>query len=585
MKRVFTKSDFKKFCQICGRHGHEDESCAAIPTTFYWRGGGEEVYLCGSFSQWQTKKKMFRENGKGPFKTEISLAPATYQYKFIVDGVWKYDPKEPCESDGLVGKNNVISVIPAEFEDVENHDDEEYFIFIKNHKGQDAQYKIMKITYESPANWVTMKGSWDNWKEEIVLKKVKRLNDSYEFYVTLKIAPGNYQFKFLADGHWVISNQYPVAEGPDNIINNLLVVYSYSTLACPKPTNLETKLYLNWRREEGKWTECGRIHHTLQGHSMNIISGIIYIFGGLANGKFTNTLYTFDPQSNEFSVVEEQGGDIPSPRAFHHTSVFGTKILMYGGFNENYLTDYYSFNTVTQTWTESELHGEHTPCPRERATMVPYVEDKLVLFGGYYCSPDMEVETYLDDVYVLDLSMMEWMKPTIQSETESEALQPRSAHTANFVKGKMYVFGGLTKQQKNLNDMWMLRVNTTGQFTWKKIETKGIIPDARHGHSAVAANTNIIYYGGRGNGNKNFYDKLFIFDTLSELWIYPLVGGTRPTPRYYHASLIMHENTEMVIFGGIRPKEFLNYPRMYILQTDSKAAIEEADEIGESDEK
>ena len=28
-----------------------------------------------------------------------------------------------------------------------------------------------------------------------------------------------------------------------------------------------------------------------------------------------------------------------------------------------------------------------------------------------------------------------------------------------------------------------------------------------------------------------------------------------------------------------------NYPRMYILQTDSKAAIEEADEIGESDEK
>ncbi len=36
MKRVFTKSDFKKFCQICGRHGHEDESCAAIPTTFTW---------------------------------------------------------------------------------------------------------------------------------------------------------------------------------------------------------------------------------------------------------------------------------------------------------------------------------------------------------------------------------------------------------------------------------------------------------------------------------------------------------------------------------------------------------------------
>jgi len=39
--------------------------------------------------------------------------------------------------------------------------------------------------------------------------------------------------------------------------------------------------------------------------------------------------------------------------------------------------------------------------------------------------------------------------------------------------------------------------------------------------------------------------------------IYPLIGGTKPTPRYYHGSVIMNENTEMVIFGGIRPKEFL----------------------------
>jgi len=59
----------------------------------------------------------------------------------------------------------------------------------------------------------------------------------------------------------------------------------------------------------------------------------------------------------------------------------------------------------------------------------------------------MEVETYLDDVYVMDLSMMEWIKPTVKYEPDSEPIQPRSAHTANFVKGKMYVFGGLTNKQ------------------------------------------------------------------------------------------------------------------------------------------
>lgn len=581
MKRVFTKSDFKKFCSICGRHGHEGESCAAIPTTFCWRYGGNSVFLCGSFSQWQVKKKMEREPESGLFKVELSLAPATYQYKFIVDGVWKIDEMERSEDNGFGERHNLISVMPARFGEVEDQDDEEYFVFIKNHKNPSPQYKIIKIVYPIPAKWVAMKGSWDNWKEEIVLKRVVK-NNSAEFYVTMKISPGNYQFKFIVDGTWIVHPGYPVIKNPDRSENNELIIPFYSTLACPNPVNLETKISLKWRREEGKWTECGRIHHTLQGHSMDVICDTIYLFGGMANGKFTNTLYTFDPKTNEFAVVEDQSGDIPPPRAFHHTTVFGTKILLYGGFNESYLTDYYSFNTVTLTWTQADVQGEHNPCPRERSTLVPYVEDRLVLFGGYYCSPDMEVETYLDDVYVLDLSAMEWIKPVVKQA--SEAIQPRSAHTANFVKGKMYVFGGITKQQKNLNDMWMLSVGTQGEFQWKKIETKGVTPEPRHGHSAVTAHANIIYYGGRGNGHKSFFDNLFIFDALNELWIYPKIGGTRPTPRYYHASVMMHESAEMVIFGGIRPKEFLNYPRMYILETDTQAlSIEEEAEAEQED--
>ena len=56
------------------------------------------------------------------------------------------------------------------------------------------------------------------------------------------------------------------------------------------------------------------------------------------------------------------------------------------------------------------------------------------------------------------------------------------------------------------------------------------------------------------NSGMNFLNE-FQFTKIPR--IYPLVGGTKPTPRYYHASVLMHENTEMVIFGGIRPKEFL----------------------------
>lgn len=123
-------------------------------------------------------------------------------------------------------------------------------------------------------------------------------------------------------------------------------------------------------------------------------------------------------------------------------TVFGTKILIYGGFNKEYLTDYYSFNTLNNTWTQADIDGDG-PSPRERDTLAQYIEDKLILFGGYYCSPDMEVEKYFNDLYVLNLSLMEWIKPAV----EGSLPQQRSAHTANIIKGKMYVFGGHTKQQ------------------------------------------------------------------------------------------------------------------------------------------
>ncbi len=122
--------------------------------------------------------------------------------------------------------------------------------------------------------------------------------------------------------------------------------------------------------------------------------------------------------------------------------MFGTSLIIQGGFNQSFLNDYYNYNTVTQTWQRAELDGE-VPTPRERSTLAQYNDDKLVLFGGYYCSPDMEVETYLNDVYVLNLTLMEWVKPNV----EGEAPAPRSAHTANFLKGRMFVFGGVTAQQ------------------------------------------------------------------------------------------------------------------------------------------
>ena len=251
-----------------------------------------------------------------PFKLQLSLAPATYQYKFIVDGNWEFDPYAETADDSLGGNCNTIDVKPANFQEDEP-DDEDYFIIIPNLTNPDSNYKIITISYTVPALWVAIQGSWDNWKEQIALKKVKTGQSDRNFYVTLKICPGNYQFKFIVDGEWRTSLAYPIVDHKDGIKNNLLTVSSYFTLATPKPYGLESKPYLTWKREEGIWAHGGGIHHTLQGHSMNLICDKVYIFGGLANGKFTNTMYVYVPRTADFAIIEDQGGDIPEPRAFH----------------------------------------------------------------------------------------------------------------------------------------------------------------------------------------------------------------------------------------------------------------------------
>jgi len=254
-----------------------------------------------------------------PFKLEVSLVPGTYEYKFIVDGVWRYDQNDNTVDDGLDLKNNVIEVLP-----IRHHDGEEYeeglepVDLVSGTKNNMRSYQVMKIVDKFNANSVKIKGSWDNWSQEIPLKKVRNnFTGSEDFFVALKIPSGTYHFKFFVDERWVTSPTYPLSKGSRELENNILIVPGYTRPSQPRTIDWKDKAPMKWRREEGSWTECGKIHHTLQGHSMNVVCDIIYIFGGIANNQFTNVLFTFDPRTNEFSLVDDQDGEIPEPRAFH----------------------------------------------------------------------------------------------------------------------------------------------------------------------------------------------------------------------------------------------------------------------------
>ncbi|XP_034950784.1 5'-AMP-activated protein kinase subunit beta-1 [Chelonus insularis] len=84
-----------------------------LPTVFKWEGGGKQVYIGGSFSNW---KKLPMVNSHGDFVTIIDLPEGDHQYKFYVDGEWKYDPSLQIVDNVQGTKNNMVSVRKSDFE-------------------------------------------------------------------------------------------------------------------------------------------------------------------------------------------------------------------------------------------------------------------------------------------------------------------------------------------------------------------------------------------------------------------------------------------------------------------------------------
>nr|XP_029124224.1 SNF1-related protein kinase regulatory subunit beta-2 isoform X8 [Elaeis guineensis] len=86
-----------------------------IPTMITWNHGGKEVFVEGSWDNWKTKKPL-QKSGKD-FTIVKVLPSGFYQYRFIVDGEWRYAPDIPWMHDDLGNAYNILDlkVLPTLF--------------------------------------------------------------------------------------------------------------------------------------------------------------------------------------------------------------------------------------------------------------------------------------------------------------------------------------------------------------------------------------------------------------------------------------------------------------------------------------
>ena len=70
-----------------------------------------EVFIAGTFNDWNPQVRPLRCDKKGTWRTWMNLSAGQHEYRFIVNGNWQEDPKARERAHNSFGTfNSVVSV-------------------------------------------------------------------------------------------------------------------------------------------------------------------------------------------------------------------------------------------------------------------------------------------------------------------------------------------------------------------------------------------------------------------------------------------------------------------------------------------
>uniref|UniRef100_A0A061SA78 Acyl--binding domain-containing protein 4-like n=1 Tax=Tetraselmis sp. GSL018 TaxID=582737 RepID=A0A061SA78_9CHLO len=207
-------------------------------------------------------------------------------------------------------------------------------------------------------------------------------------------------------------------------------------------------------------------------------------------------------------------------------------------------------------WIQAEVSGARKPPPRYEHAMAA-VDGKLLLVGGN-CGG-----RYLNDVWILDLSSLEWV-PTMYSGGKQApgpppssgpdtppppqpTLPPSAGHAVVPWASSLLAVGGLTKA-KHKSDELVVHSLETRAMAWSLLEPSGTPPPQLGGHTATIIGSCLYVFGGEDN-SRRLSDELFVLDLESMVWSKPETKGRKPSPRCAHVAAGFG-GRYLLIFGG-----------------------------------
>ena len=272
--------------------------------------------------------------------------------------------------------------------------------------------------------------------------------------------------------------------------------------------------------------------------------GVALLFGGdngLEHG-FGNYISVFEAATNTWTGLPAVG---KQPKARDDACVaYDTRtgqVYEFGGSGEesNYLNDLWSYNPISNTWTECKTSGR-VPSPRQEAAMIyDSKDDRLYLFGGAGGPADV----HLADLWCYDLKAGTWNQ--LPYDGNSPGARSNQAMIYSPVGDQIIMFGG-SGDSAYYDDTWTYDIRAA---TWSKVATKEASPPAR-GFAAATydSKTNELMMFGGCNTTSELND-LWAYAIGTGRWQQLTPRGTRPSARD-NASMAYDPETDTTLLAG-----------------------------------
>lgn len=275
------------------------------------------------------------------------------------------------------------------------------------------------------------------------------------------------------------------------------------------------------------------------GHTMTIVDGEIYIFGGVGGsvskeGPVYNDLSKFDVESGSFEQINPIG-DLPPARHGHAAFEYMGNLMVFYGENDNgALDDIWIYDPESNTWTEQDNTGANIPesrsypvCSKDGST--------IYLTSGLSNAGDG-----LMDSWSYDLSTNEW--------SSMEDYPGACAGGAGFTyDGNPHVFAGFDPDAKFIsfrNDIWVFLI---ASLYWDFVNQSGLTISERSFFSFVLTYAAIVYiFGGMDYDKDIALNDSYVLDLSTFTWS-QLSDG----PHLSKSAAVFLDDENILIFGGL----------------------------------